>query len=159
MFQKKLPPPAKNQGNLNLNSGMNSGGKRLQFSAVVKRFVLTRRVTLCPPAGSSQAELCRSFLTLHESCREHGATPSQYMSFLHVYTEIYSRKKSQLTTRQQHLQVAEMHDARRRAHNPTGGRGGFVYFPRKKKKSIFEKLRRLCLFRGAVFSCRRECPS
>lgn len=143
MFQKKIPHPAKNQGNLNLNSGMNSGGKRLQFSAVVKRFVLTRRVTLCPPAGSSQAELCRSFLTLHESCREHGATPSQYMSFLHVYTEIYSRKKSQLTTRQQHLQVAEMHDA---------------YFP-EKKKSIFEKLRRLCLFCGAVFSCRRECPS
>lgn len=132
IFQKKLPPPAKNQGNLNLNSGMNSGGKRLQFSAVVKRFVLTRRVTLCPPAGSSQAELCRSFLTLHESCREHGATPSQYMSFLHVYTEIYSRKKSQLTTRQQHLQVAEMHDARRRAHNPTVG----VLFISQKKKTF-----------------------
>lgn len=62
-------------------------------------------VILCLPAGSSQGELCRLFLMVHESCREHGATPSQYMAFLHVYTEIYSRKKSQLTTRQQHLQV------------------------------------------------------
>lgn len=59
------------------------------------------------------------------------------MSFLHVYTEIYSRKKSQLTTRQQHLQVAEMHDARRRAHNPTVG--GFCLFPGEKKKEAFLK--------------------
>lgn len=57
------------------------------------------------PAASSQGDLCRLFLMVHESCREHGATPSQYMAFLHVYTAIYSRKKSQLTTRQQHLQV------------------------------------------------------
>lgn len=39
----------------------------------------------------------------------------------------------------------------------TTQRSGFCLFPRKKKP--FEKLRRLCLFRGAVFSCRRECPS
>uniref|UniRef100_A0A672GCW4 Dynein cytoplasmic 2 heavy chain 1 n=1 Tax=Salarias fasciatus TaxID=181472 RepID=A0A672GCW4_SALFA len=52
-------------------------------------------------------DLCRSFLMVHESCREHGATPSQYMSFLHVYTALYSRKQNQLTTRQQHLQNAK----------------------------------------------------
>uniref|UniRef100_A0A673Y6D4 Dynein cytoplasmic 2 heavy chain 1 n=1 Tax=Salmo trutta TaxID=8032 RepID=A0A673Y6D4_SALTR len=49
-------------------------------------------------------DLCRSFLMIHESCREYGATPSQYMAFLHVYTSIYSSKQSQLTLRQQHLQ-------------------------------------------------------
>uniref|UniRef100_A0A8C4HES0 Cytoplasmic dynein 2 heavy chain 1 n=1 Tax=Dicentrarchus labrax TaxID=13489 RepID=A0A8C4HES0_DICLA len=53
------------------------------------------------------SDLCRLFLMVHESCREHGATPSQYMAFLHVYTAIYSRKQSQLTTRQQHLQNAK----------------------------------------------------
>ncbi|KAF0030538.1 hypothetical protein F2P81_017269 [Scophthalmus maximus] len=57
------------------------------------------------PAGSGQGDLCRLFLMVHESCREHGATPSQYMAFLHAYTALYSRKQSQLTTRQQHLQV------------------------------------------------------
>ncbi|XP_075905861.1 cytoplasmic dynein 2 heavy chain 1 [Nelusetta ayraudi] len=74
----------------------------------------TEKATKGKSSGSSQAELCRSFLTLHESCREHGATPSQYMSFLHVYTEIYSRKKSQLTTRQQHLQagVSKLNEAK-----------------------------------------------
>lgn len=60
-------------------------------------------------AGSGQADLCRLFLMVHESCREHGATPSQYMAFLHVYTALYNRKQSQLTTRQQHLQVKHVH--------------------------------------------------
>lgn len=59
------------------------------------------------PAGSAQGDLCRLFLMVHESCREHGATPSQYMAFLHVYTALYCRKQSQLTTRQQHLQVQD----------------------------------------------------
>uniref|UniRef100_A0A7N6AJF6 Cytoplasmic dynein 2 heavy chain 1 n=1 Tax=Anabas testudineus TaxID=64144 RepID=A0A7N6AJF6_ANATE len=59
------------------------------------------------PAGSGRGDLCRLFLMVHESCREHGATPSQYMAFLHVYTALYSRKQSQLTTRQQHLQNAK----------------------------------------------------
>uniref|UniRef100_A0A8C4HFM9 Cytoplasmic dynein 2 heavy chain 1 n=1 Tax=Dicentrarchus labrax TaxID=13489 RepID=A0A8C4HFM9_DICLA len=59
-------------------------------------------------------DLCRLFLMVHESCREHGATPSQYMAFLHVYTAIYSRKQSQLTTRQQHLQagVSKLNEAK-----------------------------------------------
>ncbi|XP_071001653.1 cytoplasmic dynein 2 heavy chain 1-like, partial [Oncorhynchus clarkii lewisi] len=55
-------------------------------------------------SASGQGDLCRSFLMIHESCREYGATPSQYMTFLHVYTSIYSSKQSQLTLRQQHLQ-------------------------------------------------------
>ncbi|KAM3875467.1 cytoplasmic dynein 2 heavy chain 1 [Diretmus argenteus] len=65
-------------------------------------------------SGSDQGELCRLFLLVHESCREHGATPSQYMSFLHVYTAIYSSKQSQLTTRQQHLQagVSKLNEAK-----------------------------------------------
>ncbi|XP_051252504.1 cytoplasmic dynein 2 heavy chain 1 isoform X6 [Dicentrarchus labrax] len=65
-------------------------------------------------AGSAQGDLCRLFLMVHESCREHGATPSQYMAFLHVYTAIYSRKQSQLTTRQQHLQagVSKLNEAK-----------------------------------------------
>uniref|UniRef100_A0A8C4HEE2 Cytoplasmic dynein 2 heavy chain 1 n=1 Tax=Dicentrarchus labrax TaxID=13489 RepID=A0A8C4HEE2_DICLA len=61
-----------------------------------------------------KGDLCRLFLMVHESCREHGATPSQYMAFLHVYTAIYSRKQSQLTTRQQHLQagVSKLNEAK-----------------------------------------------
>uniref|UniRef100_H2M4S9 Cytoplasmic dynein 2 heavy chain 1 n=1 Tax=Oryzias latipes TaxID=8090 RepID=H2M4S9_ORYLA len=59
-------------------------------------------------------DLCRLFLMVHESCKEHGATPSQYMAFLHVYTSLYSRKKNQLTTRQQHLQagVSKLNEAK-----------------------------------------------
>ncbi|XP_019714811.1 cytoplasmic dynein 2 heavy chain 1-like, partial [Hippocampus comes] len=51
---------------------------------------------------------------VHESCQEHGATPSQYMAFLHLYNAIYSRKKMQLTTRQQHLQagVSKLNEAK-----------------------------------------------
>uniref|UniRef100_A0A672FSM8 Cytoplasmic dynein 2 heavy chain 1 n=1 Tax=Salarias fasciatus TaxID=181472 RepID=A0A672FSM8_SALFA len=62
----------------------------------------------------TSSDLCRSFLMVHESCREHGATPSQYMSFLHVYTALYSRKQNQLTTRQQHLQagVSKLNEAK-----------------------------------------------
>ncbi|XP_056229968.1 cytoplasmic dynein 2 heavy chain 1 isoform X2 [Seriola aureovittata] len=65
-------------------------------------------------SGSGQGDLCRLFLMVHESCREHGATPSQYMAFLHVYTALYSRKQSQLTTRQQHLQagVSKLNEAK-----------------------------------------------
>ncbi|MED6293760.1 Cytoplasmic dynein 2 heavy chain 1 [Characodon lateralis] len=54
-------------------------------------------------AGSEPGELGRLFLMVHESCKENGATPSQYMAFLHVYTTLHSRKQNQLTTRQQHL--------------------------------------------------------
>ncbi|XP_028975291.2 cytoplasmic dynein 2 heavy chain 1 isoform X3 [Esox lucius] len=65
-------------------------------------------------AVSGQGDLCRSFLMIHESCSEHGATPSQYMAFLHVYTSIFSRKQSQLTLRQQHLQagVSKLNEAK-----------------------------------------------
>ncbi|XP_028320044.1 cytoplasmic dynein 2 heavy chain 1 isoform X2 [Gouania willdenowi] len=65
-------------------------------------------------SGSAQNELCRLFLLVHESCREHGATPSQYMAFLHVYMAIYSRKQNQLTTRQHHLQagVSKLNEAK-----------------------------------------------
>ncbi|XP_025753905.1 cytoplasmic dynein 2 heavy chain 1 isoform X2 [Oreochromis niloticus] len=64
--------------------------------------------------GSGQGDLCRLFLMVHESCREHGATPSKYMAFLHVYTALYSRKQKQLTTRQQHLQagVSKLNEAK-----------------------------------------------
>ncbi|XP_029374274.1 cytoplasmic dynein 2 heavy chain 1 isoform X3 [Echeneis naucrates] len=60
------------------------------------------------------SDLCHLFLMVHESCREHGATPSQYMAFLNVYTALYSRKQSQLTTRQQHLQagVSKLNEAK-----------------------------------------------
>ncbi|XP_029136209.2 dynein cytoplasmic 2 heavy chain 1 [Labrus bergylta] len=65
-------------------------------------------------SGSAQGDLCRLFLIVHESCKERGATPSQYMAFLHVYTVLYSRKQSQLTTRQKHLQagVSKLNEAK-----------------------------------------------
>ncbi|XP_037123246.1 cytoplasmic dynein 2 heavy chain 1 isoform X1 [Syngnathus acus] len=63
---------------------------------------------------SGQEDVSRLFLMVHESCREHGATPSQYMAFLHLYNAIYSRKQMQLTTRQQHLQagVSKLNEAK-----------------------------------------------
>ncbi|CAG6004611.1 unnamed protein product [Menidia menidia] len=65
-------------------------------------------------SGSEKGDLCRLFLMVHESCREHGATPSQYLAFLHVYTALYNRKQSQLTQRQQHLQagVSKLNEAK-----------------------------------------------
>ncbi|XP_034023634.1 cytoplasmic dynein 2 heavy chain 1 [Thalassophryne amazonica] len=70
--------------------------------------------TVSTSSGTQQGELCRLFLAIHESCREHGATPSQYMSFLRVYSTLYSRKRSQLTMRQQHLQagVSKLNEAK-----------------------------------------------
>lgn len=79
--------------------------KEVKWPFNLNRFVLTI-FRILHSAGSAQGELCRLFLMVHESCREYGATPSQYMSFLHVYTALFSRKQSQLTTRQQHLQVS-----------------------------------------------------
>ncbi|XP_073719558.1 cytoplasmic dynein 2 heavy chain 1 [Misgurnus anguillicaudatus] len=60
------------------------------------------------------ADLYRSFLMIHESCREFGATPSQYLSFLQVYQSIYSSKRKELTKKQQHLQagVAKLNEAK-----------------------------------------------
>ncbi|KAM9317805.1 cytoplasmic dynein 2 heavy chain 1 [Pholidichthys leucotaenia] len=65
-------------------------------------------------SASGQVDLCRLFLMVHESCRKHGATPSKYMAFLHVYTALYNRKKNQLTMRQQHLQagVSKLNEAK-----------------------------------------------
>ncbi|XP_056138994.1 cytoplasmic dynein 2 heavy chain 1 [Lampris incognitus] len=65
-------------------------------------------------SGSCHGDICRLFHMVHESCREHGATPSQYMAFLHVHTAIYSSKQSQLITRQQHLQagVSKLNEAK-----------------------------------------------
>ncbi|CAL8361611.1 unnamed protein product [Merluccius merluccius] len=65
-------------------------------------------------SGSGPGDLCRLFQMVHESCREHGATPRQYMAFLNVYTAIYSSKQSQLSTKKQHLQagVAKLNEAK-----------------------------------------------
>ncbi|KAJ3590901.1 hypothetical protein NHX12_008849, partial [Muraenolepis orangiensis] len=67
-----------------------------------------------PPGPGPGADLCRLFQTVHESCREHGATPRQYMAFLNVYAAIYSGKRSQLSTKKQHLQagVAKLNEAK-----------------------------------------------
>ncbi|XP_028817493.1 cytoplasmic dynein 2 heavy chain 1 isoform X3 [Denticeps clupeoides] len=63
---------------------------------------------------AAHADLSRSFLMIHDSCREHGATPNQYMAFLHVYSSIYSHKQAELTKRQSHLQagVAKLNEAK-----------------------------------------------
>ncbi|XP_064157010.1 dynein cytoplasmic 2 heavy chain 1 isoform X2 [Anguilla rostrata] len=63
---------------------------------------------------SGQSELCKSFLRIHESCREYGATPSQYMALLQVYGSIYSSKRAELIKRQRHLQagVSKLNEAK-----------------------------------------------
>ncbi|GAA6081007.1 cytoplasmic dynein 2 heavy chain 1 isoform X1, partial [Tachysurus ichikawai] len=55
-----------------------------------------------------------SFLMIHESCHDFGATPNRYLSFLKVYQSIYSTKMRELTERQQHLQagVAKLNEAK-----------------------------------------------
>lgn len=59
-----------------------------------------------PPVGHS--DLSKSFLRIHESCREYGATPSQYMAFLQVYGSIHNSKRAELIKRQSHLQVRRL---------------------------------------------------
>ncbi|XP_029699181.1 cytoplasmic dynein 2 heavy chain 1 isoform X3 [Takifugu rubripes] len=65
-------------------------------------------------AVSAEGNPCQLFLMVHESCRQHGATPSQYLTFLHLYATLCSQKKSQLTTRQKHLQagVSKLNEAK-----------------------------------------------
>ncbi|XP_054598719.1 cytoplasmic dynein 2 heavy chain 1 isoform X1 [Nothobranchius furzeri] len=65
-------------------------------------------------SGPDHGDLGRLFLLVHESCQDRGATPSQYLSFLHVYAALLSRKQNQLTTRQQHLQagVSKLNEAK-----------------------------------------------
>ncbi|XP_026994578.2 cytoplasmic dynein 2 heavy chain 1 isoform X2 [Tachysurus fulvidraco] len=61
-----------------------------------------------------KTDFFHSFLMIHESCRDFGATPNRYLSFLKVYQSIYSTKKRELTERQQHLQagVAKLNEAK-----------------------------------------------
>ncbi|XP_058887125.1 cytoplasmic dynein 2 heavy chain 1-like [Acipenser ruthenus] len=63
---------------------------------------------------SGQDALTKSFLVIHESCKEYGATPSEYMTFLHIYSTIYSSKKTELIKRQSHLQagVSKLNEAK-----------------------------------------------
>uniref|UniRef100_W5MJK1 Cytoplasmic dynein 2 heavy chain 1 n=1 Tax=Lepisosteus oculatus TaxID=7918 RepID=W5MJK1_LEPOC len=63
---------------------------------------------------SEHADITKSFLMIHESCKEYSATPSQYMSFLHIYSSIYSSKKMELIKRQSHLQagVSKLNEAK-----------------------------------------------
>ncbi|XP_030632529.1 cytoplasmic dynein 2 heavy chain 1 [Chanos chanos] len=62
----------------------------------------------------AHAELANSFLLIHDSCREFGATPRHYLSFLHTYGSIYAHKQTQLTKKQRHLQagVAKLNEAK-----------------------------------------------
>ncbi|KAK3531386.1 hypothetical protein QTP70_018186, partial [Hemibagrus guttatus] len=61
-----------------------------------------------------KTDFFHSFMMIHESCRDYGATPNRYLSFLKVYQSIYSTKKTELTQRQQHLQagVAKLNEAK-----------------------------------------------
>ncbi|XP_053095782.1 cytoplasmic dynein 2 heavy chain 1 isoform X3 [Pangasianodon hypophthalmus] len=61
-----------------------------------------------------KTDFFHSFLMIHKSCRDYGATPNRYLSFLKVYQSIYSTKKRELTQRQQHLQagVAKLNEAK-----------------------------------------------
>uniref|UniRef100_A0A8C2M1K4 Cytoplasmic dynein 2 heavy chain 1 n=1 Tax=Cricetulus griseus TaxID=10029 RepID=A0A8C2M1K4_CRIGR len=59
-------------------------------------------------------DFLKSFLLIHESCKAYGATPSRYMTFLHVYSAISSSKKKELLKRQSHLQagVSKLNEAK-----------------------------------------------
>uniref|UniRef100_A0A4W3JMF3 Cytoplasmic dynein 2 heavy chain 1 n=1 Tax=Callorhinchus milii TaxID=7868 RepID=A0A4W3JMF3_CALMI len=62
----------------------------------------------------SDADLIKSFLMIHESCKEYGATPHRYMIFLDVYSSIYTTKKTDLMKQQSHLQagVSKLNEAK-----------------------------------------------
>ncbi|XP_063807614.1 cytoplasmic dynein 2 heavy chain 1 isoform X2 [Pseudophryne corroboree] len=64
--------------------------------------------------SSGEAEFYNSFLTIHESCKTHGATPRRYMTFLRVYGSLFSRKKTELSKKQKHLQagVSKLNEAK-----------------------------------------------
>uniref|UniRef100_A0A4W3JIK2 Dynein cytoplasmic 2 heavy chain 1 n=1 Tax=Callorhinchus milii TaxID=7868 RepID=A0A4W3JIK2_CALMI len=57
--------------------------------------------------SKGDADLIKSFLMIHESCKEYGATPHRYMIFLDVYSSIYTTKKTDLMKQQSHLQNAK----------------------------------------------------
>ena len=54
-------------------------------------------------------ELLKGFLNIHESCQQFGsiATPRRYMSFVHTYNDVYTKKKDKIEERQRHLKVSE----------------------------------------------------
>ncbi|XP_038617598.1 cytoplasmic dynein 2 heavy chain 1 [Tachyglossus aculeatus] len=60
------------------------------------------------------ADFLKSFLSIHETCRAYGATPSRYMTFLRVYGAINSSKRTELLKRQSHLQagVSKLNEAK-----------------------------------------------
>ncbi|KAM4699205.1 cytoplasmic dynein 2 heavy chain 1 [Discoglossus pictus] len=64
--------------------------------------------------SSGETDFFNSFLMIHESCKAYGATPSRYMTFLRVHGSLFSRKKIELTKRQQHLQagVSKLNEAK-----------------------------------------------
>ncbi|XP_019521077.1 PREDICTED: cytoplasmic dynein 2 heavy chain 1 [Hipposideros armiger] len=64
--------------------------------------------------NSVDPDFLKSFLLIHESCKAYGATPSRYMTFLHVYSAINSSKKKELLKRQSHLQagVSKLNEAK-----------------------------------------------
>ncbi|XP_051782842.1 cytoplasmic dynein 2 heavy chain 1 isoform X2 [Erpetoichthys calabaricus] len=63
---------------------------------------------------SGHSDFTKSFLVIHESCKEYGATPSRYMTFLHLYITLYSSKKTELIKRQSHLQagISKLNEAK-----------------------------------------------
>uniref|UniRef100_A0A8C0I8A9 Cytoplasmic dynein 2 heavy chain 1 n=1 Tax=Bubo bubo TaxID=30461 RepID=A0A8C0I8A9_BUBBB len=63
---------------------------------------------------SGDSDFLKSFLAIHESCKIYGATPSRYMTFLHVYSTINNSKRRELIKRQNHLQagVSKLNEAK-----------------------------------------------
>uniref|UniRef100_A0A8B9QUJ2 Cytoplasmic dynein 2 heavy chain 1 n=1 Tax=Anas platyrhynchos TaxID=8839 RepID=A0A8B9QUJ2_ANAPL len=63
---------------------------------------------------SGDSDFFKSFLAIHESCKMYGATPSRYMTFLHIYSSINNSKRRELIKRQNHLQagVSKLNEAK-----------------------------------------------
>jgi hypothetical protein len=49
--------------------------------------------------------LIEGFLRIHEHASDKLATPRQYVSFIHTYMHIYTKKKNDIQQKQQRLQV------------------------------------------------------
>ena len=56
-------------------------------------------------SSGSKDGISKNFLQIHESCRNRGATPRKYMTYLKTYKFIFAGKKQGIVTKQQHLQV------------------------------------------------------
>ncbi|XP_035398354.1 cytoplasmic dynein 2 heavy chain 1 [Cygnus atratus] len=63
---------------------------------------------------SGDSDFFKSFLAIHKSCKMYGATPSRYMTFLHIYSSINNSKRRELIKRQNHLQagVSKLNEAK-----------------------------------------------